>query len=700
LIIASDKTQLSTFNHNKSAWPVYLTIGNLPKALRRRVSLRTTILIGYLPVPSFDEILDDNTRREARHQVFHETMSILLHRISSIGAEGIELTCADSHVRRVYPVVASYVADFPEQCLIAGVQESRCPTCITPTDGRGDLSNPPPQLRDVSSALQAHAYRRRHGFATHDFINLGLRPIWPFWAKLPHTSIYSCFTPDVLHQLHRGLFKDHLFAWLADALGRAELDRRYRAMPLDPSIQHFHRRVTNTHQTTGREHREMEKVFLVALSGAKGKMLKAAQSLLTFIYLSHYSSFTTETLRAMDSALDSFHRAKEVFKDSVKNRKGFDGIPKLHAISHYTSSIRRLGAPDGFSTETPERYHIDYAKDPYRASNRVNPTKQMTTRLQRDEAVRIWTAYLSWSTGFTFSDCYTAPEAEADPQEATHDLDGTDQWNQHPSTMLIRHHLSTYPNPTVLIAQRPPYKHRLPGWLISQLGATDIIPCVNTFLRERLPPSHHHLELSPRNDGLSVWTRLRLVHKGTRFAAVDQDVVEVIQARPPQRDTGGRATSPGLFSTVLVLENPTASGILRESFTVSWVHVPLTAHAGYRAARVRAVFTLPPRFGDLSTTKLAYIEYFTPFAPTLPRNPQQLYTLSPSKRTNGRRVASVVPLDRIKLVCHLAPNFHPSHMTEQLWDSEDILQDGSSFYLNEYSSHLFYSFMYLWKMST
>jgi hypothetical protein len=419
----------------------------------------------------------------------------------------------------------------------------------------------------VNISLQAYAYRQRHGLATHDFIQLGLRPIWPFWAKLPYTSIHTSFTPDVLHQLHRGLFKDHLFQWLCDALGRAELDRRYRAMPRDPSIQHFHRRVTNTHQTTGREHREMEKVFLAALSGAKVKVLKAAQSLMSFIYLSHFSSFTTHTLQAMDSALDSFHKEKQIFKDSVKNKKGFDGIPKLHAVSHYTTSIRRFGSPDGFSTETPERYHIDYAKDPYRASNRVNPTKQMTTRLQREEAVRIWTAYLSWSTGFAFANSYAAPEAEDEGPEGPvpHEVDGTNEYN-HPPNTFIQHRLTLHPDPTILIAQRAPYKNCLPGWLISQLGAIDIIPCINSFLRQHLPPSHHHLEVSPRNDRLAIWTRFRLVHRGARFAAVDQDMTEVIQARSPQRDAQGCETSPGAFSTVLVLENPAASGILRKYY--------------------------------------------------------------------------------------------------------------------------------------
>ncbi|KAJ7226911.1 hypothetical protein GGX14DRAFT_313247, partial [Mycena pura] len=50
VILASDKTQLSTFSGDKQAWPVYLSVGNLSKDIRRKPSLHGTILIGYIPV--------------------------------------------------------------------------------------------------------------------------------------------------------------------------------------------------------------------------------------------------------------------------------------------------------------------------------------------------------------------------------------------------------------------------------------------------------------------------------------------------------------------------------------------------------------------------------------------------------------------------------------------------------------------------
>ncbi|KAF9061038.1 hypothetical protein BDP27DRAFT_1385440 [Rhodocollybia butyracea] len=109
VIIASDKTNLTRFSGNKSAYPVYLTIGNLPKALRRKPSARACVLIAYLSVDKLNK--QGLTKKDLKLRT------------------GIEMVGGDGNVRKVYPLLCTYVADYPEQCLVTCTKYGTCPKC-------------------------------------------------------------------------------------------------------------------------------------------------------------------------------------------------------------------------------------------------------------------------------------------------------------------------------------------------------------------------------------------------------------------------------------------------------------------------------------------------------------------------------------------------------------------------------------------
>ena len=60
LIISSDKTRLTHF-HGKVAYPVYLTIGNIPKEIRCKPSHHAQMLIAYLPVTKLEGMANKTT---------------------------------------------------------------------------------------------------------------------------------------------------------------------------------------------------------------------------------------------------------------------------------------------------------------------------------------------------------------------------------------------------------------------------------------------------------------------------------------------------------------------------------------------------------------------------------------------------------------------------------------------------------------
>ena len=84
LILSSDKTQLTQFHGDKSAWPVYLTLGNIAKAKHHQVGAHATILIGYLPVAKLDNFMNE-THSVQGYRLFHYCMCQLLGLIVNAG---------------------------------------------------------------------------------------------------------------------------------------------------------------------------------------------------------------------------------------------------------------------------------------------------------------------------------------------------------------------------------------------------------------------------------------------------------------------------------------------------------------------------------------------------------------------------------------------------------------------------------------
>ena len=97
VILASDRTQLSQFQGDKSAWPLYLTIGNISKEIRWQHSAHTTILIVYLPIAKL-QCYSEATQSLAGYCLFHYCMSKILSLLMESGKNGVKMVCADGFV--------------------------------------------------------------------------------------------------------------------------------------------------------------------------------------------------------------------------------------------------------------------------------------------------------------------------------------------------------------------------------------------------------------------------------------------------------------------------------------------------------------------------------------------------------------------------------------------------------------------------
>ena len=474
-------------------------------------------------------------------------MKLLLAPLIEAGMSGVLMTCADGLIRRVYPILAAYVADHPEQCLITCCRENRCPRCLVPRDERGDETPYPLRNQRVTLDILSHTANDEN---VPDLESQGLRPaLNPFWAELPHTDIFATISPDILHQLHKGVFKDHLVAWISKIVGKTELDRRFASLPPCHGIRHFKSGISFLSQWTGAEAKEIEKVLLGLLIGRV-----ELEALIDFIYLAQYHVHSDSTLAKLRAALSAFHRHKDIFL-RLGIREQFN-IPKLHALLHYLEAIRSLGCLDGLNTETSERLHIDFAKAAYRASSRNEYTTQMTTWLQRQEALVRRDAYLDWilsneGDGGSGDEDSGSAEDETDEEEdgcadaqpggsASSRSDGRDA--EEPNyktlnTLLASNVRRAYQLPLSPSAPRVTLTH-----LVTRYGAVDFLSDLTSFLKANLPTT-----LPPNEfDTYNVFHHIDVLKPGVRYFDNSKRICKV-RASPSKPRVGNRKPVPPRF---------------------------------------------------------------------------------------------------------------------------------------------------------
>ncbi|KAG9095093.1 hypothetical protein FRC06_010133, partial [Ceratobasidium sp. 370] len=702
LIISTDQTNLSTMCGGQKAYPLYISSGNFDKAVRRKEG--GMILLGLLPVEPFEDVKDDNERRRLKAELVHRVMERILEPLKQASEEGIEMWCPDGRLRRVYPRVAAYMADWPEQNLHSCTSEGSCPVCSVAWGDRGNEEPGPLREREETlNAIRAYFAHRDVG----ELRQLNLRPVWPWWGDLPHVNLASCFTPDLLHQLYQGVFKSHLVRWLKHLVGADKLDERFAAMPQAEGMRHFAKGITAVQQWTGRESKEMvSQIFPIVVGDLTPEESRLVRSVIDFVFRAHASSMTDQDIEELERDLSVFHEFKQllVVKGFYQSGKRFNRIPKIHMLSHYARSIRELGTPDGYNTEVPERLHIQYAKIPWRASSKVRPTPQMLKYIQRQEAIRIHRAYLNRYLATNQGD---EDEDEEDgevveigngTQESIHSVGEGVMGVISPDSEGIAGDTGgvvdsgadafTYPNPTRHMSANPTKRNVTVKEVMTSHGASDLPAAITRFMTNRLEIPEHNILLSPYNR-VDIWHRLYLRHRPLPFAPFEPPRRDVVRAIPVALTQSGRVRNEAFWDTALYLERPNRlrsgsedgeekHGILR-----------------YRAGRVRALFTLPGHLRHYYPGQLAYLEVFAPFDASV--SPfAKMHSTRPDFDSRNRRRTLVVPVTEIVMACHLVPKFHRLDEELKLTASTDLLAISRHFWLNNYYNHFFFQLVQHW----
>ncbi|RDB18459.1 hypothetical protein Hypma_000273 [Hypsizygus marmoreus] len=296
---------------------------------------------------------------------------------------------------------------------------------------------------------------------------------------------------------------------------------------------------------------------------------------------------------------------------------------------HYFDAIKSRGSADGYNSESPERLHIDYAKDAYRASNKRDYIIQMTVWLGRQEAVVGFRAYLDWLS-------------EQDEGSDTSSVDGGESDIDNEEMAPIAPQVTSNIKVTHLISKRPGIPHLDVASIVSDFSAPRFLQSLETFIRRAYPPPQNPL----------------LPNAFDRF-----DLYKKLSIRLPDLSAAGRHNAwDRIRATPLVPGR--------------------TSLEGLRVAQVRAIFTLPNHLrAPLLANELAYIEWFNPLR--APDPDSGLHSVSRASQTRAT-AAAVIPLTDIKSSCHLIPKYG-THFRGG-WTRDTALEECKTFVLNKYIS--------------
>ncbi|KAG1827440.1 uncharacterized protein BJ212DRAFT_1443481 [Suillus subaureus] len=378
IILRSDKTMVSVAMGNNEYYPLY-SIGNVHNNVHC-AHQDALVVIGFLAMPKTTKKHTDDPKFHKFHcQLFHSSLSRILASLRPGMSKPEIVKFGDGHFWHIIHGLRPYITDYEEQVLLACIVHFWCPRCSSHCHNL-----------NATSVLQCHEYHEalfEVGTYGELWTEFGIvADLIPFTNDFPHTDIHETMTPDILHQVIKGTFKDHLVDWVEKYLvltqGRTEvdcilddIDHRIAAIASFSGLCHF-LQGCGFKQWMGDDSKALMKVYILAIEGhILTDVVCTFHALLEFCYLVHRNTITECTLDEIQDAVSCFHQYHEGFKTSGVIPTF--SLPQQHSLMHYAHVIRLFGTPNGLCSSITGSKHIKAVKEPWRWSSKYKALGQM-----------------------------------------------------------------------------------------------------------------------------------------------------------------------------------------------------------------------------------------------------------------------------------------------------------------------------------
>ncbi|KAI9450796.1 hypothetical protein BJY52DRAFT_1125681 [Lactarius psammicola] len=384
IVAGSDKTTVSVATGHQEYHPVYISLGNLTNTAQRAHG-NSVLPVAFLPIPKTSK--SQRKRAEFQRfcrQLYHNCLEVVFEPLRRYMTTPTVVKCPDGQFRRAIFGLGPYIADYPEQVWLTGIVSNWCAKCdVTPDN------------LDSSTGHQ-----RTHEKTDYLIKSFDSRALWdafgvyedvvPFTHSFPRANIHELLTPDLLHQLIKGVFKDHLVTWVGEYLHHihgesrsleiiADINRRISIVPSFPGLRRFPEG-RDFNQWTGDDSKALMKVYLGAIAGyLPPMMVRCISTFIDACYVARRSAISALALEWFRERVAQFHEQRQIFIRSGVRMS--ISLPRQHALSHYALSIQLFGSPNGLCSSITESKHIKAVKEPWRRSSRYNALPQILRTL-------------------------------------------------------------------------------------------------------------------------------------------------------------------------------------------------------------------------------------------------------------------------------------------------------------------------------
>ncbi|KAH9963354.1 hypothetical protein BGW80DRAFT_1438604 [Lactifluus volemus] len=324
VIAGSDKTTVSIAMGHQEYYPMYMSPGNLSN-IAWRAHGNALLPIAFLPIPKMaKKYRNTPTFQTFCRQMYHASLTTIFEPLKSGMTIPEIVKCPDGHFYRAIYGLRPYITDYPEQ-----------------------VCNAPPHDLNCDGTCTRSKIKMEFLIETWEPGTL--------WTDFGVHADIVLLTPDLLHQVIKGTFKNHLIMWINEYI--IEEHGTHKAMSLLQTL------IINFQQWTGNDSKALIKVYVAAISGhVPDGMVKCLSAFLDFCYIARCNAITRNGLSQLRLALAWFHLHRDIF---------------VGTAGHYVRSICLFGSPNGLCSSITELKHIKVVKEPWRRSNRFRALAQM-----------------------------------------------------------------------------------------------------------------------------------------------------------------------------------------------------------------------------------------------------------------------------------------------------------------------------------